>query len=195
MIDSLGIQRAASDTSADEIPRYNERFVRQNAGLSREQTGEEDDDSLDPYLVNAIRAFQAHTSLRVYRHSYTYEFSAEPLRIDSSRPILLPGLACSLESFTCGGLAVPEAQYRALRHEGTGCISIKPALNQCWSFARDAAIRIEFSAGIAAADELPPEIQSILAVRIRFDVYEGAGDLMRYNEERRRYTIGTIIYG
>ena len=180
------------------MPRYDERFVRLNAGLSAEQTGSDaasGADSLEPYMRKAIRAFQAHTSLRLYRHSYTYHFSAESLRIDPERSILLPGLECSLESISCNGQPIAADQYRALRHEGTGCLVLRPPLNRHWNFSHDASIGIDFTAGIAAEDTIPPEIQSILAVRIRFDTYSGAGDLIRYNEERKKYTIGTVIYG
>ena len=189
MIDPLAIQR--DDALADSLPRYDEAFVRLNAGLSDEQTGGKAG-GLGPYLEKAVEAFEVDTSLKIYRHAFSYDIDGRVLHVDQERSILLPGLACEVTAFTCDGETVPATSYKTLTHNQTGCKILKP--NRYWSVDRDSTLNVKFTAGIAATDTIPAGIQSILAVRIRFDTYSGSGDLLRYNEERRRYTVGTIVF-
>ena len=193
MIDPLAIQRA--DETADVLPRYDVRFVRLNAGLSEEQTSAGDDpnsNSLAPYLAKAVEAFETDTSLKVYRHSFAYQLQGRTFVVDPERAILVPGLNCEVTSFTCDGSPVDAAAYTTQFHRPTGCAVLKP--NGYWQFDRDAKLDVRFDAGLAASESLPAGVQSILAVRMRFDLYGGSSDLLRYQEERRRYTVGTIIY-
>ena len=190
MIDPLAVQRA--DSAADVLPQYDVRYLRLNAGLSEEQTGEDIPSSITPYVEKAVEAFETDTSLKVYKHDFTYEIDGRVLYVDQEREILVPGLDCTITAFTCDGVTVPAAAYTTRKHRPTGCAVLKP--NRYWQVDRDSKIEVRFSAGIPSTGTMPVGVQSIVAVRIRFDVFGGTGDLLRYNEERKRYTIGTIIY-
>ena len=198
MIDPGAIQRrdgnGNGDAAPDVVPKYDVAYIRLNAGLSQEQTGDGDgaSDSIEPYLVKAIQAFTTDTSLKLYRHPYECRLDGRQLMLDPERSILLPGLACEMTKFECDGVAVPTAAYRVRTHEPTGCKILKPRYH--WTVNASSEIVIEFDAGIESTASIPVSIQSVLATRIRFDTYSGAGDLLRYNDERRRFSIGTIVY-
>ena len=183
MIDTLAVQ--VSDANADTLPTYDEAYIRLNAGLSAEQGG-----ALDPYLDKAIKAFQVDTQLKVYRHTYRYQFRGEALARSPRRNILVPGLDCSVVYFRCDGTDVDSSEYETLKHAATGSAILRPAQGY-WHVDRKANLDIQFTAGVAA---LPADLQSLLADRIKFDTYGDTGDLLRWNEEKRRYAIGTIVW-
>lgn len=182
MIDPTGVQQA--DELADVMPAYNADFMRLNAGLSEEQGGD-----LAPYLRAAIRPFQTDTSLKVYRHSFTYGFSGEHLVVDPGRSILVPGFDCSITAFTCDGMPVDQSLYRQKTNWQTGSAIIEPI--DRWAVNRKSRIEISFSAGLT---ELPAELQQVLATRIRYNVWKQTGDLISYNADRKSYTVGVIAF-
>ena len=183
MIDSNAVQVA--DNNPDAMPTFDDAYIRLNSGLSAEQGGD-----LDPYLRTAIRSFQSDSSLKVYAHSFSYEFAGDHLVVNPERKILVPGFDCMITAFTCDGVDVPTTAYRVGQNWQTGSRIIEPV--GLWRIGRMSRVRVEFSAGLSV---MPAPLQSILAVRIKYDVSTQPGDLMRYNEERKRYTIGTIVYG
>ena len=186
-----------TDETIDVLPRYNVAFIRHNSGLSQEQSGgpapDSEPDSIDPFLRSAVQSFESDTLLKLFRHAFAVEYSGRELMRAPERAILLPGLDCELTAFTCDGEDISEDAYKSESHSPTGCLILTPL--PMWSFgSADSLIRLAFNAGLESQKAISAHIQDLLAVRIRYNIYGSGGDLLRYNDERRRYQVGVKIY-
>ena len=154
-------------------PAFNENRIRAIAGLDANRV---DIASLNDLMDAAIAAFEQETGLRIRPSTFAAEFRGGNYTIRAGGTMgrmTCPGWNCQLQSLMSGGEAVDSGDYVTWHDDANGSQHIEPAPGKVWDVRPDTRIVASFTAG---AETLPPVVQEIVGLRVRFDYYAEEGD-------------------
>ena len=166
------------------LPAYNANRIRDIAGLDANRV---DADGLSALVSAATTAFEHETNLRVTRGTFNAEFEGGPLTYRGGGlfdRLTVPGLSAELTQLTIDATPVDPSKIATWSDDFNGSLHVEPAPGYRWDVIPRSRAVVAFTAGV---DTLPPAIQEIIGVRVRYDYYAEEGDGLAFIHRCQTY--------
>ena len=153
------------------LPTYDENLLRARAGLDAGRVS-----GFDGLVEAAVKAFEDETAVKLRASAFTASFGGGALLGRAGgylNRLTVPGMNAAVTSVTFDGATVQTADYRTWADDANGSMHVEPVRGKRWDACPDSEFEVAFTAGVAA---LPPDVQEIVGVRIRYDYYGEEGD-------------------